>query len=234
MGTVVFKEGDQSNSKFYIILSGEAGVVMHEKKPKSKKRLNKKPKTCWLNSIDLCNPLTPQNPDTNHSMEYLEKEFLGSPVNKVQSHGFFNMGGSMPIFQGKTMDPRKDLSISLEVIEDKTLKTLDWEITQEDQYDPEKFEEYVLKYGKVIRYIKEGDSFGELALKSDEQRSATIMCKTDCEFLVMTKQQFDLIFAKKEKEKEELLATLFPFFYKTVLYADKNFFLYSFKVNFDM
>jgi len=230
MGEVVFKEGDQSNSKFYIILSGEAAVIKEETTKNKKKKLNKTPKTCWLNSLDLSSSPMGKSLLGNNSLEHLDTEIMSSPKAKPVSHGFFHMRGSLPNFQIKATETRKENSVSLEIIEENGLKVTEGEIIQEEQYDQEKFEEYAQKYGKVIRYIGEGDSFGELALKSDEPRSASIFCKTDCEFLVMTKQQFELIFAKKEKEKEELLASVFPFYYKAVTYADKNFFLYSFKV----
>jgi len=72
------------------------------------------------------------------------------------------------------------------------------------------FEDFVSKYGNVIRYIGKGESFGELGLKKNAKRSASIVCRTDCEFIVLGKQEYDMVFGKVQKEKEEFLKTVFP------------------------
>lgn len=79
------------------------------------------------------------------------------------------------------------------------------------QHDFKKFETYVSKFGRLIRILEEGDSFGEMALIEDLPRSASVICKNDCQFLTMTKQQYELMFAKRERERQELIMSIFPF-----------------------
>jgi len=42
-----------------------------------------------------------------------------------------------------------------------------------------------------VTILKEGMSFGELALNSGVPRAATIVCKTDCHFAVMSKADYE-------------------------------------------
>ena len=95
----------------------------------------------------------------------------------------------------------------------------------------EEFEEEIAKYGKWLRDLEVGESFGDLALLSDAKRSASVLCKSDCEFLVVTKDQFDSLFLKKEAEKEEFIKLIFPFLTAdTISPGGFSMLLYSFKV----
>lgn len=49
--------------------------------------------------------------------------------------------------------------------------------------------------------LKDGDSFGELALISLKPRSATIRCLTNCKFAVLSKKCYEKVFLIKEKKK---------------------------------
>ena len=97
--------------------------------------------------------------------------------------------------------------------------------------DDNMFEEYLSKLGKFIRCIGKGESFGELALKDSSPRSASVLCRTDCEFLILTKQHFDKMLLIKEREKEEFFRGIFPHLGSGyVSEVNFNHFLYSFKV----
>jgi len=95
--------------------------------------------------------------------------------------------------------------------------------------DKGKFEEYASRFGVLVRYMGPGESFGELALKNNAPRSASVLCSDDCEFLVITKQQFEQIFEKKDREKEEFIKTTFPFLASMSTFI-ANYVLLSFKV----
>jgi CRP-like cAMP-binding protein len=41
--------------------------------------------------------------------------------------------------------------------------------------------------------MSEGDAFGELALIQNSTRTATIVCKTACEFLKIDREDFDQV-----------------------------------------
>jgi len=118
-----------------------------------------------------------------------------------------------------------------------TLQYLDKEDSEESEEEEDwaeeekkKFEEYAEKFGKIIRYLGEEESFGELALKNNTKRTASILCKTDCDFLVIDKQQFDVIFGQEQKDKEEFLRVVFPSLGTNITSRDNfNYLVYSFK-----
>lgn len=94
-----------------------------------------------------------------------------------------------------------------------------------------KFEEYANKHGNIVRYLEEGETFGELALQNSSVRSASILCRTDCEFLVGTKQQFEIMFERRDQEKERFFKSSFPLLANIVVStAGFNYFLSTYKV----
>jgi CRP-like cAMP-binding protein len=44
-----------------------------------------------------------------------------------------------------------------------------------------------------VRVLNVGDSFGEIALVTRSKRTATIVCREDCDFMILSKQSFDKI-----------------------------------------
>ncbi|CAH8507552.1 unnamed protein product [Schistosoma turkestanicum] len=57
-------------------------------------------------------------------------------------------------------------------------------------------------YEETVAFLKAGQSFGELALIYGGKRSATIICKTNVELLVMSQHEFNKIFLKNTENKE--------------------------------
>ncbi len=51
----------------------------------------------------------------------------------------------------------------------------------------------VLKDGKKVAELAEGDCFGEIALLSDVQRTATVRCLTPCELTVLARDDFQTL-----------------------------------------
>lgn len=47
--------------------------------------------------------------------------------------------------------------------------------------------------------LKQGQSFGELALIKDQPRAASILCREDCDFMVLNKENYDNIIGDVEK-----------------------------------
>lgn len=47
-------------------------------------------------------------------------------------------------------------------------------------------------YGNQVAVLGPGKCFGEMALRNDDRRNATIKCLTDCEFLAVHKEDFDV------------------------------------------
>jgi len=46
---------------------------------------------------------------------------------------------------------------------------------------------------KMIVEFKQGDSFGELAILNKSKRSATIVCKSECSFAILGRDDFNKI-----------------------------------------
>ena len=62
------------------------------------------------------------------------------------------------------------------------------------------FQDGILKY-TFYKEIKAGDHFGDLGIIRDKPRSATIICKEDCSFGVLSADEFKGIFAVVERRK---------------------------------
>ena len=50
--------------------------------------------------------------------------------------------------------------------------------------------------GRVVKRLRRGDTFGEIALISDSARSGTVVATTDAEFLVLSKEKFLSVYYK--------------------------------------
>lgn len=63
-----------------------------------------------------------------------------------------------------------------------------------------------------VAVLTDGNSFGELALISNKPRSATIICKKNCHFAVMQKQEYDKLIQRLEfralEKKLDFLSSL--------------------------
>ena len=69
-----------------------------------------------------------------------------------------------------------------------------------------KFQSYI--WFIDVKTMKPGDSFGELALKNNNTRLATIKCETECSFAVIHKKDYDS-FIKKVHNKMSYKDTQF-------------------------
>ena len=69
-----------------------------------------------------------------------------------------------------------DIKKELNLVDSEIIKYIDFENLKEMVW----FVDFMV--------LKDGNSFGELALINDEPRKATIKCKTDCTFAKFSKQ----------------------------------------------
>jgi len=247
-GDFVFQKGDVSNNKLYVILSGKVGIIIPRdeqapsplllrslrsnilRKQGSKKKLTR------MKDIQesALNKVTFKEPETD-SLEDKSR----SPKGKAGLMKLRSIAGPLSF-----MYQKEDTSKKIDYIEEKTKEDVtlsnrtmvarNEEVNEEEENlsglaDAQKFEEYAKIFGNLVRCFEMGESFGELALKNDAPRAASVLCSTDCEFLVITKQQFNLIFLKKDREKEIFLKSIFPFIDSTST-INYNSILYSFQV----
>ena len=70
-------------------------------------------------------------------------------------------------------------------------------LTKNEIWHLDKLEEYEKLLWMVdVAFLKTGDSFGELALISDEPRKATITCLSNCFFACLEKKEYNKILRK--------------------------------------
>ncbi|KAL4509922.1 hypothetical protein ABPG72_010115 [Tetrahymena utriculariae] len=64
----------------------------------------------------------------------------------------------------------------------------------------------------IVKKLQTGDNFGEIALRMDKERTATIVCKSSCKFAVISKKGFQHIlgdfFRIQLEEKEQFLQNI--------------------------
>ena len=100
-------------------------------------------------------------------------------------------------------------------------------------------EEFLLKVqelGYVRNELSEGDCFGEKALLASEgelaRRTATVLAKTDVEFLILKKNDFMEItqnFNKEKERKKKFLISVIPFLNNITSAGTLENLMYSFK-----
>uniref|UniRef100_K1QSE2 Uncharacterized protein n=1 Tax=Magallana gigas TaxID=29159 RepID=K1QSE2_MAGGI len=59
------------------------------------------------------------------------------------------------------------------------------------------------KFVRTVHELNGGDTFGEIALIHGGVRTASIICKTTCEFLVVMKEDFDVIIKEPLRQQKE-------------------------------
>ena len=70
------------------------------------------------------------------------------------------------------------------------------------------------KYGTIKDKIFKGSHFGEKALTSNQKRSATIICNTDCELLVLRSEDYKNTIGKFESKSKSVLKIMDDYFPK--------------------
>ena len=74
----------------------------------------------------------------------------------------------------------------------------------------------------VLAELKEPSFFGEMALLTEKTRSATIRTKTDCEFLVMKKQDLINIYETNHEVAAKLLLAISEILSERIITSNKN------------
>ena len=101
----------------------------------------------------------------------------------------------------------------------------------EDKDSKSHFQRLASRYGKIVRFLKDGEGFGDIALKRNIPRTATILCKKDCEVLTLTKEIYEQTIGRLQIEKEEVLDEVIPQL-RTDIASLQNYsyLIYSFRV----
>lgn len=270
----VFRKGDASNNKFYVIISGKVAIVAPKADTKtppipiqqSYKVASDPKSTTGIESVSPTSAnrhmsnfsgfrrtliprsmspkkLTTQLSNYNHNMLPARKSVLNSPK-KTSLKNQKTMWGPLSLLYSKDanssshqLSPKKNStklansqSFSSLMDAEKQSTPRDW--VEEDSViemsDNRPFGQFLADIGSLIRYMDAGEGFGELALKNNAPRSASVVCSADCEFLIITKKQFKHLFLEKEHEKEQFLRETFPFL-NSISTISFNYILFSFK-----
>lgn len=250
-GKFIFKNNEDTHTKFYVILSGQVGMLISKKDEfdmddKTGKKKSKRKKAKILSTLAEATNTRPQlGLHRNATLNLTFAEELFSPVlkpNRPRLGSFNSICGLLSPLQEKTLDfklDKKNVSRPRGLTDDSlTLKLKDSNaINGEEEiiasiHDSVKFEEQAAKHGHEVKVLEEGDSLGNLGLRHNNVKITTAICKADCEFLVINKAQFDEIFQKKGKQKELFLKEVFPFLVNAIVSTTAlNMVLYSFKVS---
>lgn len=251
-GSFVFNKGDASNNKFYVMISGQVSIVIPKKAEDFTKvpdpPQNNKKKRLNLKTVVLAAKVTSalsegKNLESQNTVPKESPTKVKNVPGTGHSNHFRTIQSSMTrFFSTPHRDKNEDSDKNSETSPRRGGNERGFTILLKNEPDSQeldfsdqpvglKFLDYPTEYGDVVRKMNEGESFGELALKNNAPRSASVFCNTDCEFLIVTKQQFALIFLKKELEKEAFLKAAFPYLGTAVSSSTSfNYLLYSFKV----
>jgi len=293
IGTCIFKKGELSNNKFYVILSGKIAIVVPKKVqiPAQRLKVENQPKPPMpkrelsLKILKSSNKGSTRRLNVNLHRDHRdrdahsvgrEKTEAGSPKRDRTEGGSPKIDrietgtncetptnmitdrndtpkihflkrqkptwGALSLMQyskEESQDHKGDHTERQELPSQVLPKDVHVRtITKEEEegngsehlIDEDRFQEYASQFGNIVRFMETGESFGDLALKDDIPRQATVVCNTECELLVITKAQFEIIFLAKEREKEDFLRSMFPFL-KTLSTMNFNNILYSFQVS---
>jgi len=234
-----------------VILSGQVGMIIGKKDDfdadgKEGKKKNKKKKAKIMHTLsEATNVRPPIGLHRNATLNLTFAEELFSPIQspkKPPLKSLNSISGILSPIPEKAIEFKlekrlvshqrvlTDDSLNIKLKETANLLNGEEEIIA-SIHDSVKFEEQAVKYGHEVKILEEGDSLGTLGLKNNNMKTSTAICKTDCEFLVINKEQFDDIFMKKGKEKEAFLKEVFPFMVTAIVSSTTlNMVLYSFKV----
>lgn len=228
-GEIIFNYEDVCNNKYYVILSGQVGVIYPKKEPKQSSKSQPKStkpkaniKTKPFNrdeNEEMDDENTPKDSDTQIERQSTLRKLFSSKSSK-----------GMSINKKELTDLANDLEPWVLPIHELSSLIEDQELPEIFQNN-KKFEKEVSKLGDLIGILDEGDSFGDLVLQSESTRSFSVLCKTKCELMVVHKQHFEAIFAQKLQDKKDFFFGLFPFLISpSVSVVTTNYILYSFKV----
>jgi len=214
-GKVVFQEGDESNGKMYIIYKGEVSIVKKQIDDFMAKNLQNIALTDELATPTSITPIKKDKSDitrvSDTKLFLTEDSECPTPVDKGKLYWNIlrpvigatasrrNSVKGSPINSHSRrssiiQSPRTPRRGSFFVAETETLDTI------------------ISKYGKIIDKIGKGGFFGERALASKVNRSATIVTNTECEFLTVSAELFAFIKARFERSNTLKLNFMLDFF----------------------
>ena len=254
MGQFVFREGDSSNEKLYVILTGEIGIVTQRKYNDIyakdtvlyQERKKTKLQTLRVHSTISGNSATSQS-DLKSRSDIDEEP---TPHQKTTNFGFAGAVRHASNIKKATQNLKDLRKVKIkQQSSNKNINEEEEEKEEEENDDEAEFRKMATRYGELARVLKSGADFGAagylftlfpfstyynhyLALtEPGKKRTASVLCKTNCEFLIIDAQTFNEHVKKQDQKKYEFLLKCFTFLSSVTSSQIKNKITCSFAVS---
>lgn len=148
----------------------------------------------------------------------MQKDGLSKPSSRLLSPGGSGIIAGYPTYRSSMFDDLRDLYIFeglspeqvnyfLMMSEVRQCKPGTVVVTEGDASDDRAYvirsgTMEILRKGEVVGTLSSGDLFGEIALITNEPRTATVRAKTAAEVLVLNRDEFFLLFKNSDRQRE--------------------------------
>lgn len=244
----VFEEGDQSNNKLYIVLTGSVSVILNEDKNVFiEENLNNDA------GDEECNQATQEREELAKLIQQRRNSNTTKKVS-IPTKKFYAAVDALTAISTLTRCTKKTLTMSPVVKKESGSNSYDTLQNQDIDSpslvpkqtrsnkskvrkriaakDPQGLIALATQLGMINKEIKAGEAFGEKALTSkDEKRSASILTNEDCEFIILMKVDYLNIVGKynlENKTKLQFLRENIPFIDKVLSTSILDDYLYIF------
>lgn len=212
----VFEYGDIGNT-FYVIIKGTCSVLVRNPQIRDWyfEYQNYRKLLEWKENI--FDPKVEQvkknrMEDYNHDIQSRVRKFVSVNIEKAFLEKKFGAGGGSALKKRRTVkeyETHTDGLQDISIVEEPEQASTDHDIFQfdiEKHMDLTKLEAHNLaliesyqtyKWFVEVKIMKTGESFGELALKNNAPRAATIRCETKCYFAVIHRTDYDKFLKRK-------------------------------------
>jgi CRP-like cAMP-binding protein len=182
--------------KFYIILKGTVSVLVPQ--DKLRKTINSLVNDQMIKFV------------TQKSQKFKEPPLEGAATTTEvaedlldiarQSLSGSGLGDQSMDSAQQSSDSSKDKALVVDGdIMFKVIRNLQRRMSHYEERQQEVYESY---FNEAVQ-LKNGKSFGELALINNKPRAATVKCLTDCHFAVLSKPDFEALLKKLEVKREK-------------------------------
>mgnify|MGYP002622739310 CR=1 FL=1 len=211
-GEAIFKEGDYSNGKMYIIFTGEVVVIKKQLDYYTSQNIENQEGEIEVEEAKE----SPAMLRMKSAIEFEKKPSLDKQLSiDSPARAKKNWAKLNPAIKLAARLSHKQKTIPPRSIEEELLENSNREV-HFDIMPVIDINKAAARYGKIIDRISTGGYFGEKALESDEviTRGATIMASMTSEFLTISTELYNYIrsrFERNNKAKLSFMLEYFPF-----------------------
>lgn len=202
-GQIIVSEGDKSNNKFYVVLSGKVNILIrNNEKVFISENIQKK----FMQTIN----------NERHSVQENSPLLMAPPKLMETKMNFRKKSLNPQILTPISSEPRKK-TIRIHPDNNKIEENY-MENSKNLSFKDFSIDHILLKFkemGYINKELEKGEGFGEVALlDSKARRTATVLALTNLELIVILKKDFLLIrqkFSKEYKQKKKFIVSVIPF-----------------------